>query len=154
MATLARKSYMHPMLRKTTDPAPSFYDTATDTGRYIVQQITAENKNPQDPQAIVEFIAAHDAKTKTAVGVGLLAVAVVLLVWWGQKGSNMPKFLSFLKGKPGLYGTIAVGAFLIYRAWQMNTKNKEVQAALADFIKWAQAVAAAQGQQAQAAPPP
>jgi len=134
--------------RKTTDPAApvAFFDTSTPTGQYITAQIAGAGANPQDPQAILEFIAANDAKAKATVGIALVAVAVALLVWWGQKKGNLPKALDFVRGKTAMAVILAGCAFLAWRGYAANKQNKEVQAALADFIKWAQAIAAAQQQ--------
>lgn len=146
--------YYPPLLKEATTPtgAPAtvlLVDPGTDVGKYITAEITGAGKNPNDPQALTEFITAHDSKAKASTGFALVAVAVALLVWWGQKKGNLPASLGFIKNKFVFWGVIAAAAFFIYRAYDMNNKNKQVQQALASFIQFVQAAA-----QQQPAPPP
>ena len=145
MAYPARYNFP-PLLKETATPTgvtavALLVDPATDVGKYITAEITAAGKNPNDPQALTEFVTAHDGKAKAATGIAFVMAAVALLAWWGQKKGNLPAALGFVRNKFVFYGLAAAAAFFIYRAYGVNQKNAAVKQALATFI---QATAAAQ----------
>lgn len=129
-----------PLLKETTTPAGTpavalLVDPSTDVGKYITSELTAAGKNPNDPQALTEFVTTHDGKAKTATGLAFVAAAVALLAWWGQKKGNLPASLNFVKNKMVFYGIAAVAVFFVYRAYTTNQKNNAVKQALASFIQ-------------------
>ena len=135
-----------PLLKETATPTGQtaitlLVDPSTDVGKYITSELTAAGKNPNDPQALTDFVTAHDSKAKAAMGIAFVAAAVALLAWWGQKKGNLPASLGFVKNKMVFYGIAAVAVFFIYRAYDVSKKNAAVKQALASFIQMAGAAA-------------
>lgn len=124
-------------------------DPNTDVGKYITSEITTAGGNPNNPNDLIKFIADHETKSKSAFAFGIFGVALALLVWWGQKKENLPKGFDFIRNKMVMWALLAACAFLIWRAWDLSVKNKEVQTSLAEFIKFVNAMAAQQQQQQQ-----
>lgn len=143
-------AYFYPITKTTaTGQTVLLVDPNTEIGKYISNEITSAGGNPNDPAALVKFIADHDTKTKAAFTGGIIAAALAVLVWWGQKKGNLPKGLEFIRNKAVFYGLLAVCAYFVWRAWDLSNKNKQVQTALAEFIRYVNAMQ--QQQQAQVA---
>lgn len=136
--------YFPPLLKTTPAGGVTLLvDPSTEIGKYITSAITADQKNPNDPAVLLDFVTAHDAKAKAAVGIAIVAAGAALLVWWGQKKGNLPKGLEFIRNKMVFWGILAVCAFFIFKGYQLSQKNTQIKQSLASFIAFMTAPPAA-----------